>query len=819
MFLQNHKKTAFIWKNEKISYHQFMEIVDKYASFLDDKAGSRIAIFSENRPEWAYAFYAAWKSNFVPLPIDFMSEPDEIRYILEDARPTNIFCSQNLKNKMDQATQGISYDPNTFVFEELNLPDESSADFPEMNKDDLAALIYTSGTTGSPKGVMLTFENLAANIQAISQDVAIYHKGHNVLILLPLHHTYPLMGTLIAPVYVGATMAFSPSMATEDLINTLQENAISLIVGVPRFYNLIMKGIKEKLNASKIGKFLFGLAGKINSLGFSRFLFKSVHKKFGGHVEVMACGGAALDKQLQKDFRTLGFEIYSGYGMTETGPLITFPRPGEIKMGAVGQPLSMNEVKIKDGEIITQGSNVMKGYYNLPEETDKVIKDGWLHTGDLGYFDDDNHLFITGRKKEIIILPSGKNINPVEIEFKLEKITKYINEIGVFMHHDLLQAVIVPDQATMREDDITDIEDYFKWQVIDKYNESVSPYKQIKKFHIIHEELPKTRLQKLRRFKLKDLIQDKKEEKEDQKEPDYKEYKIISDFIRKQVERDIFPGDHLDFDIGLDSLDKVSLQYFLKNTFGVEIKDVHLRENPTVHKLSQYVRKQSDRIRVEFVNWSKILREKVNIKLPESWFTQPVLKHIGKLLLRFYFKIRIQGLENIPDSPYILAPNHQSFIDGLLVAVGLSNIQLRKTYFYAKEKHVKKPWVKFLARKNNVIVVNIGENLKLSLQKMAAVLKQGENIIIFPEGTRTKTGKVGAFKKAFAILGKELNVPIVPVAISGAYNAMPPGSHFPKFKTRIYVRFLPPIEPEDKDVDQISELTRKVITTTLDKEN
>jgi long-chain acyl-CoA synthetase len=815
MFLKDHKKTAFIWKGEKISYNQFLRQVDRYASLLQHQEGSKVAIISENRPEWAYAFYAAWKKSFIPVPIDFMSEVEEIRYILEDCKPANVFCSRARLEKLRKAEHQLSYDPDILVFEELDPPDQGQPNFPEMEKDATAAIIYTSGTTGSPKGVMLSFDNLLANIISISEDVPIYHRDHKILILLPLHHSYPLMGTLVVPVYVGATMAFSPSMATEDILQTLQKNEVTMIVGVPRFFNLVMKGIKEKINQSKLAKLLFKLAAGVNSIKFSRFLFKSVHDKFGGNIQIMPCGGAALDEELHRDYQTLGFEIYPGYGMTETAPLITFPRPGEVKIGSVGKPLNVNEVKIQDGEIITRGQNVMKGYYNRPEETDKVIRNGWLYTGDLGYFDDDGYLFITGRKKEIIVLPSGKNINPVEIEFKLEKITDYIKEIGVFMHHDLLQAVIVPDRAKLREDDVTDLEEYFKWQVIDNYNSGVAPYKQIKKFHLINEELPKTRLQKLRRFKLKDFVKDKQDQPEIKEEPEYKEYQLISDFIRKQVERDIFPNDHLDFDIGLDSLDKVSLQYFLKNTFGVEIKEIHLRENPTVQKLSEYIRDQSDKIKVELVNWQKILREKVNINLPESWFTQPLLKHIGKFLLRTYFKLDVNGLDNIPEAPYILAPNHQSFIDGLLVIVGMSNVQLRKTYFYAKEKHVKKPWIKFLARKNNVIVVNIGENLKLSLQKMAAVLKQNENIIIFPEGTRTKTGKVGSFKKAFAILSKELNTPIVPVAISGAYQALPPGAHLPNFKTKITVSFLRPIYPENKNPDELTGIVREKIINRL----
>ncbi|MCF7885621.1 MAG: long-chain fatty acid--CoA ligase, partial [Candidatus Marinimicrobia bacterium] len=156
MFLKNHNKTAFIWKDQKISYEEFLEQVDRYARLLQDQKGSKVAIFSENRPEWAYAFYASWKKSFIAVPIDFMSEPAEVKYILEDCRPANIFCSKARLEKLEEALQKLSYEPEIFVFEELELPQKANPDFPRKDKDDVATLIYTSGTTGSPKGVMLT---------------------------------------------------------------------------------------------------------------------------------------------------------------------------------------------------------------------------------------------------------------------------------------------------------------------------------------------------------------------------------------------------------------------------------------------------------------------------------------------------------------------------------------------------------------------------------------------------------------------------------------------------------------------------------------
>jgi long-chain acyl-CoA synthetase len=205
------------------------------------------------------------------------------------------------------------------------------------------------------------------------------------------------------------------------------------------------------------------------------------------------------------------------------------------------------------------------------------------------------------------------------------------------------------------------------------------------------------------------------------------------------------------------------------------------------------------------MNWGEILKERIHLKLPKTWFTHNLFKNFSKNFFKIYFRFKGEGVENIPDTACIIAPNHQSFLDGMFVAAFLRKHQMKKTYFYAKEKHVRKRWVKFLANRNNIIVMNINKDLKLSIQKMAEVLKRDRNIIIFPEGTRTKDGKLGDFKKTFAILSKELNVPVVPVAIYGAYEALPRGKKIPRLFSEIRVQFLKPVYPEAQSYDDIKE--------------
>lgn len=816
MLLKDYNKTAMIHKDQKVNYNELIKNINFYSFLLPQNNLTKVAIFSENRFEWVYAFYSAWMKNAVAVPIDFMSSSEDVAFILNDCKPEVVFYSAGTKEVLEKAISQLNYEIEKINLDDIIINEASTfSNLPEPDPNATAVIIYTSGTTGSPKGVMLSYDNLLANIEAVTNDVNIYTSDDRLLVLLPLHHIFPLMGTMIIPLGVGGTIIFSPSMASEDIMATLQQG-ITIIIGVPRLYNLIRKGIKDKIDKSGIAKFLFKIAQKKNSLTFSRKIFGSVQRKFGGKIKFLVSGGAALDKEVAKDYLTLGFEILEGFGMTECAPMITFTRPGKVLPGSAGQPLKTNEVKIIDGEIVTRGRNVMQGYYNRPEETSAILKDGWLFTGDLGYLNDDNRIFITGRKKEIIVLSNGKNINPEEIEDKILSMNEVITEIGVFEKSDLLHAVIYPDYQKAKQLGIENVEEMIKWEVIDKYNQSVTPYKKVMKFSLIKEPLPRTRLLKLKRFLLPQLEQISGERNENIIEPAFQEYTLIKEFLHQQKEITIHPSDHLEIDLGLDSLDKVNLGVYLESNFGIKYTESELVGFSNVVKLAEDVRDKKTKLSIEAIDWGKIFKEHLNLDLPKSWFTHNAMKNSAKVFLKLYFRLKGEGLENIPEGPFIIAPNHQSFFDGLFVAVFLKNKLMKQTYFYAKEKHVKSKLLKFIANKNNVIVMDLND-LKTSLQKLAEVLKRGKNIIIFPEGTRTLSGEIGDFKKTFAILSRELNIPVVPVAIRGAYDALPRGTHFPKPWKKINVKFLKPVKPENHTYDSLKDIVKEKVSEQLIK--
>jgi long-chain acyl-CoA synthetase len=504
-----------------------------------------------------------------------------------------------------------------------------------------------------------------------------------------------------------------------------------------------------------------------------------------------------------RDYQTLGFEVLEGFGMSEAAPMITFTRPGRVVIGSPGEQLPGTEIEIIDGEITAKGPQVMQGYYNRPEETSQVVKDGRLFTGDLGTIDEKGFLFITGRKKEIIILSNGKNVNPNELEQKIED-SPLVRECGVFFKDDILQAVIVPEKSAIGESGDKSIEDIIRWNVIDTFNQSVSSYKKIMRFHLADQELPRTRLSKLQRFKLEAFAKNTQDKDQHQPEPDFEEYRMIADYLAKEKGKDVLPHHHLEMDLGLDSLDKVGFETYLQQTFGVKIDPNEMLRFNNVQLLAEHVHEVKTKIEEQKINWKDILREKVQLKLPKTWATGSLMVRVSRLFFHLYFRFKARGMKNIPDGPCIIAPNHQSFFDGLFVASYLQTKQIKKTYFYAKEKHVRQSWLKFLANRNNIIVMDLNKDLKTSIQKLAEVLKRQKNLIIFPEGTRSVSGQLGQFKKTFAILSRELNIPVVPVRIEGANNALPKGSIFPRPFTKVKIEFLKPIYPSDETYDDLT---------------
>ena len=813
----NLDKKYIITHNQDITGRDLLKYIQQYSLLIKNKGIKKVGIYSENRLEWIFAFYAALQDNCIAVPIDYMASPEDVAYIIDDCQPEVLFISEAMVETYAKVSLKSTFKPEIIVFE----AHPPVADQPEStwvgpeDEDTTAVIIYTSGTTGSPKGVMLSYTNIIQNMIAVI-DAKIFQAESQVLILLPLHHVFPLVGSLMVPLYAGGTLVVSPSMQTPDLMKTLADNQVTVMIGVPRLYELMYRGLMAKINSSVIAKALLGLVYRTKSRKLGRLIFKKIHEGLGGHLLYLIAGGAALNKEVGTFFYAIGFDILEGFGMTEAAPMITFPRPGKVKIGSTGQALPGLTVEIRDGEIVAKGPSLMKGYYNRPEETAEVIKDGWLYTGDLGRIEKGGYLYITGRKKEIIVLPNGKNINPVEVEMKLEGSSPAIKEVGVFMHKEMLHAVILPDYKFLEDNNIVDVSQYFRESVLSPFNAEMSSYKRIMQFTLVHSELPRTRLSKLQRFKLEDLINQTESEKPKSKDPDTAEYRAVKSFIESQVDMDVSPEDHLIFDIALDSLGKLSLIDYIDKTFGVKIGEEQLMKFPSIKTISEYIRKHKLFHKQEDTTWTGDLKEDTEVDLPRYSFLLGLIVHSVRSVANIFIKTEVKGLENIPEGACFFTPNHQSKLDAFLVLAYLDEKTLKETYSYAKKDHVKGMIRKYLAHRTNIIIMDLARDLKESIHKMAEVVKLGKKILIFPEGTRTETGGVGSFKKTYAILSTELAIPVVPIAISGAYY----GDKSDKMRvkrTKITVEFLPAISPEGLNPDELNDLVKQRIEEKLNQ--
>ena len=821
-------KTAIYWKDAEISYADLLAHSAALASLYFSAPGERVVVFSENRPEWISALFSIWRNRCTLVPVDSFSPAGEVAYILGQTEPVALFCSAKTRPVLEEALRSLpALSARVICFDSEDFPAMPSGaitDAPLMSgpADALAAILFTSGTTGAPKGVMLTFRNLHVNLESVCERVPIFNPGSRVFALLPAHHILPLMGCILGPLYAGGSVILAHSLDPAEMIATMKRHRATILVGVPRLYALFRKAIIDKLFHSPVGRLLYRLSAAIDRLAISRRLLLPVQRKFGGHLRQMISGGAPLDREVARDLAICGFEVLEGYGMTECAPMITFPRPGAVRLGSCGNPCVPDSVRIENGEVLARGPHVFAGYWKNPEATAEAIQEGWLHTGDLGYLDADNYLFITGRKKEIIVLPNGKKVNPAELEEKLATLSPDIKEVAVTLRDDLLHALIVPAAGFLDGVPAQQAE-HFRWNLLEPYNRIAPPAKKITQLTILSGDLPKTRLGKLKRHELARLAVGtfSGDSVPAPKPEDLGEaYAAFDRFLRTELEcLRVAPAAHWEMDLALDSLARLSVLVFIEKTFGVKLPESVFQEFPTVLALAKHADEQRLFFRERAGTWDSLLKSRPDkpLELPRSGWIHPFLKNLFGLSLRLAFRVRAEGREHLPaQGSCILVANHQSYIDGLFVSMFLTNPFLRRTYYYAKRKHVRNGLFEWLARNSNVIIVEVGRDVQLSLQKMAQALREGGNLIIFPEGTRSPDGQLGDFKSTFAALALELGIPVVPVAIRGAYRALPRGKRLPRFFTRVGVRFLPPMPAGDRtDEHRLADATRDAIARHL----
>lgn len=808
MFLKGSNRLAIVdFDGSKINYDKMVNSI-KYLSrnyFKNIFENEHALIVMENRKEWIYSFFAIWDKKATAICVDALSNEEELTYYINDSDANSVIVSNTtlplIKSIVDKLDRKVNiYNIDDFEIKEL----VDDIDLQHPIGDETAVMVYTSGTTGNSKGVMLSYETLIAEIEGI-KGFKITKDDEQVIAFLPYHHILPLMSTCIYMYYHENqySVVMVEKLTSTEILKKLQENQITMISAVPRVYKLFYKSLSDKINSSFITRLLYSIVKKVNNKKFSRIVFAKVHRAFGPKLRSMVVGGGKSELEMIEFFETLGFNYYEGYGLSETSSVLSGSIPKHYKKGTVGKPMHNVETKVVNGELWARGPIVMKGYYNKPEKTREVLtEDGWFKTGDLVEVDEDGYITIIGRANSMIVLSNGKNIDPETLENRVMKIAdNKIVEIGIFGKNDKLSAVIVANKG------ISNISTYIR-DIIQIYNRDAHNYEKILDYKIVNQELPKTRVGKLRRFMLAEIFGGNVKKSEIVSEPTTREYKILKDYITKVKNTEVGPDENLEIEIGLDSLDQVELISYIENSFGIKMDENLISNYSNLRLLSEYIHKTSSDFNENEIKLDTIIKNAPYQKISAS-ILPTLVRPLLYIVFKLYFRFTVKGREKISDKPTIFIANHESFVDAPLLFLALPNKIQRKTHYLGLEQYFNNTFMKFVAKNSNVITINIGKDIKSSLEKISNVLKQGENVCIFPEGSRTKDGNLAEFKKVFAIVGKELNVDIQCLFIEGAYEAYSRFDKFPR-PNKLSVEVLDTIKTENKSYEEIVKEAEKI---------
>lgn len=496
---KNENGLAFFYNDEN------KNIINKtYRDFYDDVMylrnylfknfhNTHIGIIGENSYEWLVLFFAIILSGNVGVIIDKDLDSEVIKTLLKKSDTKTVFISRNYSKVIDLGKY------KTFSFDDIkdfiNEGKKGKCDN-EIDDDKDAVIFFTSGTTGANKGVVLSQKNIASNIHL---TCSIFKLDGSTIALLPFHHAFGLITCALKPFFYGY-----PIFINSSLRNVMSELLISkpqTLLVVPAFVEKFYKQIWSTARKTKKDKLLKALIKTSNAflkvgIDMRKKLFKSVTSAFGGNLEYIICGGAYLDVKYVKWFRSIGIEILNGYGITECSPVVSTNRNHYHRDGSVGQLIKNCQVKIVDDEIVIKSDCVMKGYYKDKAATNAVLKDGWFYTGDLGYIDEDGFLFITGRKKNLIILSNGENVSPETIEEELYK-DKGVCEVIVYEKNGQMLAQIYPEEDYMGDQEHFD-------KLINEYNKKVPRNRQIALVILRNTEFIKNTNRKILRNKVEE---------------------------------------------------------------------------------------------------------------------------------------------------------------------------------------------------------------------------------------------------------------------------------------------------------------------------
>ena len=789
------------------TYDRLWEDSGRVATLLQRRGfnkGDQAILWGPNSPHWVLAFFGCLRAGVVLIPLDLRSAPDYVSRVISRTEPKLAFTSRfTPKGDVVLGVPEITFEELELAIADLPTPDPVS-----IQPDDLAEIMFTSGTTGDPKGVMLTHRNLTANIEGISQYISV-DSSSRLLSILPLSHMYEQMGGLFFTLHSGASVTYPTSRQPTVLSRTMRERKITTMLMVPQALELLMNGIEREVirqGKERLWKKLLKVAER-TPFGLRRHLFRTVHKQFGGKLDLIVSGGAPLDRDLGRKWEMLGIKVLQGYGATEASPVISNHTMVERRPDSTGRPLPNVQVKISEqGEILVKGDNITPGYYNAPEETAKAFEDGWYKTGDLGYFDKDGFLHIQGRVKDMIVLSSGQNVFPQDIQTVLVKHPSVKDAVVIGLPKgtsvEVHAALILSDPDSAK-------------QAVDWANSQLAEQQRVRGFTVWpDEDFPRTHTLKVKNQVVIDTILSGLEQSAPSSPRPASTpptgardlMSIIAELSRRDLE--LVPDTaSLGNDLDLDSLGRIELLSAIETELGVYLDESKVSPDTTVRQLSSLVEEGSRRPpMVKFPGWGM----RWWARMARGFFHQGAIFP----LMTLAYGLKVSGSENLAGltGPVLFASNHHLGLDNPLIFKAVTRRWRRRLAVAAAAELWSNPiwWVLNPLLGNGFPIARTGP-IRPSLENLGSIMDRGWSVLIYPEGVLTVGGPMKPFMQGAGLVAVEGRVPVVPMRLDVAKFGSP--SRLPLLRRgRVEIRFGPPLTfPPGTDYQQATSTIEEAV--------
>jgi long-chain acyl-CoA synthetase len=820
---------------DRFTYGEMREWAGRVALFLRAAGvgkGDRVLLASENRPEWAIAWFGIILAGGVAVPVDAQLTEAELENLARTSGARVALLSEETAERVPALRERWRAGPRLALLPEA-LAGGPPAELPRgASPEDLASIIFTSGTTGTPKGVMLTHRNFASLVARLA-GLFDLGPGDGLLSVLPLHHTFEFTCGLLVPLSRGCEIEYLDEVTADRLGDALESGRVTAMIGVPALWALLHRRITQEI-AARPGfvEQAFALLRKANrklrsdaDLNLGKLLLWPVHRKLGGRLRIMVSGGSALSPEVQRAFHDMGFDLYEGYGLTEAAPVLSVSTPEDDPSGGtVGRPLPGIEIRIHEpdasgvGEVVARGPNVMVGYLRpgagAPEvdhaRTGEVLRDGWLHTGDLGRLDRDGKLVLVGRKKDVIIDADGENVYPDELE-ELYRDPEIIKELSIVGLPDgageKVAMLLVPEpKGRSREESRRLVEEHLR-----RVSAGLPFHKRVKIWHFTDGELEKTSTRKVRRpwvvEQIRQLEAAAHKGKKVREAAAHGRDGWLLDLLAEVTRRaraEITHQSHLAADLSFDSLMLSELAAALEAAGVPPSITESLHQVQTVGELSRLVGPGTHRSEEgggaapEPAGPGRQAKGDVEIPAALASLGRRVLDAGQQALYRSFYRAEVTGEAFIPrDRNFLVVANHASHLDMGLVKVALGDqgkklaaLAARDYFFDTRLKRA------YFENFTNLIPMERGGSIRRGLRAAVEALRRGYNLLIFPEGTRSRDGSMAPFKPTAGYLALQCEVDSLPVYIQGTHQALPPGSAVPK-RTKLRVIIGQPIRAAD----------------------